>query len=95
MGMSFLSGLVSSGAKQYKKNKGGMGALNKMQASMAADSAAARGAGSSASSGGSSASDIASYKRGGRVRKTGKAKLHKGEKVLTRRQARRYAAKRR
>lgn len=28
-----------------------------------------------------------SYKRGGKVKKTGPAKLHKGERVLTKRQA--------
>lgn len=33
------------------------------------------------------------YKRGGRVRKTGLARLHKGERVLTRKQARRYRSK--
>jgi hypothetical protein len=30
------------------------------------------------------------YKRGGKVRKTGLAKLHKGERVLTKRQAKSY-----
>ena len=34
------------------------------------------------------------YKRGGKVRKGGVAKVHKGEKVLTKRQARRYHSKR-
>jgi len=34
--------------------------------------------------------DVPSYKRGGRVRKTGLAKLHKGEKVLTKGQAKRF-----
>jgi hypothetical protein len=32
----------------------------------------------------------ASYKRGGKVKKTGPAKLHKGERVLTKRQAAKY-----
>ena len=30
---------------------------------------------------------LPSYKRGGKVKKTGPAKLHKGERVLTKRQA--------
>jgi hypothetical protein len=34
-----------------------------------------------------------SYRRGGKVRKTGYAKVHKGERVLTRKQARRYRGK--
>jgi hypothetical protein len=37
--------------------------------------------------------DAPSYARGGRVRKTGLARLHKGERVLTRKQARRYRSK--
>ncbi len=31
-----------------------------------------------------------SYKRGGTVKRTGMAKVHKGERVLTKRQAKRY-----
>lgn len=34
-----------------------------------------------------------SYKRGGTVRKTGMAKVHKGERVLTKRQAKRFRSK--
>lgn len=34
--------------------------------------------------------DIPSYKKGGRVRKTGLAKLHRGERVLNKRQEKRY-----
>ena len=34
-----------------------------------------------------------SYKKGGRVKKTGLAKLHKGERVLTKSQAKRYKGK--
>ena len=34
------------------------------------------------------------YKRGGKVRKTGLAKVHKGERVLTTAQAKRYKHKR-
>jgi len=33
------------------------------------------------------------YKRGGRVRRTGIAKVHKGERVLTVKQAKRYRGK--
>ncbi len=32
------------------------------------------------------------YKKGGRVKKTGYAKVHKGERVLTKRQAKRFNA---
>jgi hypothetical protein len=35
------------------------------------------------------------FKRGGRVKRTGLARVHKGEKVLTKKQARRYRSKRR
>ena len=34
-----------------------------------------------------------SYKRGGKVRKTGAARLHKGERVLTAKQAKRFDMK--
>ena len=37
----------------------------------------------------------ASYKKGGKVKHTGKAHLHEGERVLTRKQARRYEARKR
>ena len=33
------------------------------------------------------------YKKGGMVKKTGPAKVHKGERVLTKRQAKRYNSK--
>ena len=39
---------------------------------------------------GETSADPPSYKRGGKVRKTGKAKVHKGERVLTKAQARKY-----
>jgi len=38
----------------------------------------------------SGADEMGSYKRGGKVRKTGRAKVHKGERVLTAKQAKRY-----
>lgn len=34
--------------------------------------------------------DTDSYRRGGKVKRTGLAKVHKGERVLTRAQAKRY-----
>jgi hypothetical protein len=34
---------------------------------------------------------VGSYKRGGKIRKTGMAKVHRGERVLSKRQAKRYA----
>jgi len=42
---------------------------------------------------GTGGSDMDSYKRGGKVRKTGAAYLHKGERVLTKRQAKRWGGK--
>jgi hypothetical protein len=36
---------------------------------------------------------VGSFKRGGAVKKTGLAKLHKGERVLTKAQAKRYGRK--
>lgn len=56
----------------------------------------------SGGSGGSSSSDemgtetsgVPSYKKGGKVRKTGLARLHKGERVLNKLQAKRYSKKR-
>ena len=35
------------------------------------------------------------YEHGGKVRKTGRAKVHKGERVLTKRQARKYEKRKR
>lgn len=37
--------------------------------------------------------DPSSYSKGGMVRRSGMAKVHKGERVLTRKQARRYRGK--
>ena len=39
-------------------------------------------------------STVTSYKRGGKVHKTGMALLHKGERVLTKKQARKRGRKR-
>lgn len=36
------------------------------------------------------ASLVGSYKRGGKVKRTGLAKVHKGERVLTKKQQKRY-----
>lgn len=35
------------------------------------------------------------YKRGGTVKKTGRALVHKGERVLTKKQAKKYSARKR
>ena len=43
---------------------------------------------------GAETSGVPSYKKGGKVRKTGLARLHKGERVLNKRQAKRYSKKR-
>lgn len=37
---------------------------------------------------------LASFKRGGKVKRTGPAKLEKGERVLTKKQSRKYSKKR-
>lgn len=37
--------------------------------------------------------DPSGYKKGGTVKKSGMAKVHKGEKVLTKRQSKKYAAR--
>ncbi len=42
-----------------------------------------------------SAGDMPEFKRGGRVRRTGTARVHKGERVLTAKQAKRYRSKKR
>jgi hypothetical protein len=39
---------------------------------------------------GAETSGVPSYKKGGKVRKTGLARLHKGERVLTKKQAKHY-----
>jgi len=36
-----------------------------------------------------------SYKRGGKVKRSGKARVHKGERVLTKAQAKRYEKRKR
>ncbi len=43
---------------------------------------------------GAETSGVPSYKKGGKVRKTGLARLHKGERVLNKLQAKRYSKKR-
>ena len=52
------------------------------------------GGGSSSDEMGAETSGVPSYKKGGKVRKTGLARLHKGERVLNKRQAKRYSKKR-
>jgi hypothetical protein len=42
---------------------------------------------------GDSGSHMQSFKKGGKVKKTGLAKLHEGERVLTRKQAKKYGQK--
>ena len=50
--------------------------------------------GTSADEMGAETSGVPSYKKGGKVRKTGLARLHKGERVLNKLQAKRYSKKR-
>ena len=70
---SFLTGLLQGNVDQASKmkKKGKGGLLRKKKES---DSS-------------SDDYDIPSFKRGGKVKRTGLARLHKGEKVLTKRQA--------
>jgi hypothetical protein len=80
---AFLSGLASKVGSHYKK---------KVQKKYGT------GGGSKPSSGGftdnAGMSDtIGSFKRGGLVKKTGLAKVHKGERVLTKRQQKRGSSK--
>lgn len=52
-----------------------------------------RSSGNSNTASTSTSADPDNYKRGGLVKKTGMAKVHKGEKVLTKKQTKRYRTK--
>lgn len=78
-----LQGNVDTATKMKKKDKKGI-FRQKPRMSMP-------GTGSVSVSG--EESDVPEYKRGGRVRKTGLAKVHKGERVLTKRQAKNFRSR--
>lgn len=79
-GQAFLGSGNSSKQQQSKK---------KQQKKFQAQTVGSSGVNASGGSSSSSASPE-SYKRGGKVRKTGMAKVHKGERVLTKAQAKKY-----
>ena len=86
--MSFLGGVMSGFSKETDKDsktkqrvKDAIGKIkSKIKGKPQTSASVDEGAGS----------DFPSYKRGGRVKKTGLARLHKGERVLTTRQAKRF-----
>lgn len=79
--MGGLIGMAVKGYKAYKNRKDD----KKLSAGMDRTPAA--------SDGGSGSDGVDSYKRGGRVRRTGLARVHKGERVLTIKQAGRMRRK--
>ena len=86
----FASGLFGSaggpmGKRLMDKNKSKKATKNSNAATKQFDTDA---------SGGDTDAMPASYKKGGKVRKTGKAQVHKGERVLNRKQTRKYERKR-
>ena len=80
---SFLTGLLQGNVDEATKMKKGgkSGMLRKKKKKTATDSS-------------SDDYDIPSFKRGGKVKRTGLARVHKGERVLTKRQAK-HKSKRR
>jgi hypothetical protein len=70
----------------YNKRPKGDARIGKIDRSIATSSSSSGGGGVSDAAGGGD--PMANYHRGGRVRKTGPARLKKGEVVLTRKQAR-------
>ena len=80
---------VSGGGKDDKDNN----PINHIKKLFSKKSSGS-GGGSSADEMGAETSGVPSYKKGGKVRKTGLARLHKGERVLNKSQAKRYSRKR-
>jgi hypothetical protein len=77
----FSEGGGSKGVKKLKDkitNKKGPGGSNAAKVTAADEM-------------GAETSGVPSYKKGGKVRKTGLARLHKGERVLNKSQAKRYS----
>lgn len=76
---SFVSGLLSGGVSQAGKNKDKDKKKKKKKAAPTTDSNI----------------DYSglSFKRGGKVKRTGFAKVHRGERVLTKKQQKRYGRK--
>jgi hypothetical protein len=93
---AFLTGLLQGGVDQAKKNKGddsgdgngnGKAKGSKLKGLLRKKKKPPVTQGDSY--------DPLSFKRGGKVKRTGLARVHKGERVLTTKQAQRYRAKRR
>ena len=84
IGASVLKGVASAAGS---KGSGSQNLYNKLQERRKNRVAKQQ----SSSSNSSDPGDMPSYKRGGKVKHTGKAYLHKGERVLTKRQARKYS----
>lgn len=85
--MGVLTDIMTGGAG--KGISGAIGAISKKR-SKARPATGTIGPPSLAPHDDSGGEEMASYKRGGKVRKTGPARLHKGEQVLTASQARKY-----
>ena len=74
-----ITAQIKKARDKKKKKDAGKSQANQMDKSPVADS--------------SGSAEPSEYKHGGMVRKTGMARVHKGERVLTRKQARRYRGK--
>jgi hypothetical protein len=87
---AFASGLMSGvvgGINKKKDRDKETSKLGKFETKTTSPTTASPGSDESSSQPGE-------FKRGGTVRKGGRAKVHKGERVLTKRQAKRYGRKR-
>jgi hypothetical protein len=88
---AFVSGLVSGGVSQANQDAedgdNGKGKGSKLKGILRKKKKGQQG-------GSASDYELPSFKRGGRVKRTGRAKVEKGEQVLTAKQARRYRGKR-
>jgi hypothetical protein len=98
----FFGGAVSGFADTAlkKKNKGTPSGAKKLMSKMSkkggsSDSFSSMAPPSQYQGSGGDGNSAGSFKRGGRVRRTGRARVHKGERVLTAKQARKYEGKRR
>lgn len=92
----FMSGVENSdagGGSGGTTTSGSKPRLWKGLVSLSKSSSSTKAAPTGGSDSGGDNAYTQEFKKGGRVRKTGLAKVHKGERVLTRKQARKYAAR--
>jgi len=91
MASNFLSGALSgfSSTAMQRKKSGQRGLLRGEPKTTRRITGKAREYDPS-TGGAGPAEPLPSYKRGGKVRKTGLARVHRGERVLTKKQAKRY-----